>query len=554
MKKLNLICIVFSLFLILSTSCDPTALSELLGDDPYNDTSQEEGGDSPTVSMGSLSQHVIEGEPPEFFTSHEEAINLAMVTIDVVYDTILDNLETTIITFDAIEKSISTEFDFETHRIEYADLEDYTQDAFEGNFSYLKLKGSYTASINDSHNFITEELKDIEFTIFDEFDNDIETFKLDSLVLETNVNTEGEDAEFIILFPDSDGLDSFIVNERVYTQADVFSCYDRLNAMIYEKDPPDGFSSNKEAIALGIIAHYILYDIEHNSYSGDTANITKTTSANKDTFTYTNYLLDNKYKELFDYVFNDNTLSNIKLKGDHSTEDGENQFTEITDITIICDSEEYEIGIEVNSSGIDDDFIRYEINDRNYSTKLVTKYINFVLADLIGFAILDSIMESPEDNIPLGFYTFILALDITEHYGENFDSSILTDGLERNIEISDSDSDGNPILYEYKYTFYEFDSLSEFLDPSRLPFANNPVEINGTYTEIERELNGSFRFTEKQLVDIEIINDADITHKVEVILKYNCDNDYNVTFAGFEKFVINDKSYTNAQANKILFE
>ena len=52
-------------------------------------------------------------------------------------------------------------------------------------------------------------------------------------------------------------------------------------------------------------------------------------------------------------------------------------------------------------------------------------------------------------------------------------------------------------------------------------------------------------------MDIEIINDADITH-VEVILKYNCDNDYNVTFAGFEKFVINDKSYTNAQANKIL--
>ncbi len=158
------------------------------------------------------------------FSTHEEAINLAMVAIDIVYDTIFDDLETTIITFDAIETEISTAFDFETHKINYVDVQDYTQGAFEGEFSYLKLEESYTASLNDSRDLITKELKDIEFTIFDESEGRIETFKLDSLILETRVNIGDEDAGFTILFPYSDGLESFLVNERAYTQGDVFSC------------------------------------------------------------------------------------------------------------------------------------------------------------------------------------------------------------------------------------------------------------------------------------------------------------------------------------------
>lgn len=552
MKKLNLICIVFSLFLILSTSCDPTALSELLGDDPYNDTSQEEGGDSPTVSMGSLSQHVIEGEPPEFFTSHEEAINLAMVTIDVVYDTILDNLETTIITFDAIEKSISTEFDFETHRIEYADLEDYTQDAFEGNFSYLKLKGSYTASINDSRNLVTEELKDIEFTTFDEFDNEIETFKLDSLVLETNVNTEGEDAEFTILFPDSDGLESFIVNERAYTQRDVLSCYDSLNVLIYEKAPPDGFSSNKEALAFGMIITAILHDIEINKYNEDTGNISKTTTENKDNFNYTSYPLHTDYKEIFDYIFPDNTFTNILLDGEHSVEENEGQFTEKTDITIDCDSTPYTVDIEVKGSGIDNEFIQYKINDRDYSSRLVTKYINLISADLIDLDIFDNIMGSPEDAISLGFYTFILADDITGFYSDDSDGEPFPEGLQREYNMLESDENGSATKVEIVYTFTDFENFSEFLDPTRIPFANNPIKVNGTYKELA--IYTPRYYIDKETADIEITDNIGNTHEVKVVLKYNCDNEHNVTFAGFEKFIVDGNSFTDAQASKILFE
>ncbi len=114
------------------------------------------------------------------------------------------------------------------------------------------------------------------------------------------------------------------------------------------------------------------------------------------------------------------------------------------------------------------------------------------------------------------------------------------------------DENGSLTKVETIYNFTDFENFLKFLDPTQVSFANNPVKINRTFKNIA--IYTPLYYIDKETVDIEITDDVWNTTKVEVVLKYNCDNQHNVTFASFEKFIIEGNSFTDAQAMKVFFE